>query len=133
MTRTDTVRFAARQLDKLSGGERQRVVLARALVQQAGVILLDEPSSSLDLRFRLSIMETLREEIDHRQVVVVVALHDISLASRYCDRLALLSEGVIDSVSVRPRKCSRLTISSASLPSTQKFKPTLTPDVRKYG
>ena len=98
MRRTDTVRFEARQLDKLSGGERQRVVLARALVQQAGVILLDEPSSSLDLRFRLSIMETLREEIDRRQVVVVVALHDISLASRYCDRLALLSEGLIDSV-----------------------------------
>ena len=86
MRRTDTVRFEARQLDKLSGGERQRVVLARALVQQAGVILLDEPSSSLDLRFRLSIMETLREEIDRRQVVVVVS------TARYISRKPILRQ-----------------------------------------
>ena len=93
MARTDTARFESRQLDRLSGGERQRVVLARALAQRARVILLDEPSSSLDLRYRLSIMETLRREIENRGVAVVVALHDISLAARYCDRLALLSDG----------------------------------------
>ena len=98
MERTDTVRFESRQLDRLSGGERQRVVLARSLVQQSSVILLDEPSSSLDLRYRLSIMETLKQEIELRQVVVVVALHDVFLASRYCDRLALMSEGAIDTV-----------------------------------
>lgn len=95
MARTDTARFENRQLDRLSGGERQRVVLARALAQRARVILLDEPSSSLDLRYRLSIMETLRREIENRGVAVVVALHDISLAARYCDRLALLSDGAI--------------------------------------
>ena len=93
MSRTDTVQFEARQLDRLSGGERQRVILARALAQQAGVILLDEPSSSLDLRHRLSIMELLRTEAEDRQVAVVVALHDVSLAGRYCDRLVLMSEG----------------------------------------
>ncbi len=98
MEQTETVRFESRQLDRLSGGERQRVVLARALVQRAGVFLLDEPSSSLDLRYRLSIMETLRKEIESRQVTVVVALHDVFLAGRYCDRLALMSDGVIDSV-----------------------------------
>ena len=98
MERTETVRFESRQLDRLSGGERQRVVLARALAQRADVFLLDEPSSSLDLRFRLSIMETLRKEIELRQVTVVVALHDVFLAGRYCDRLALMSDGVIDSV-----------------------------------
>ena len=95
MARTDTARFESRQLDRLSGGERQRVVLARALAQRARVILLDEPSSSLDLRYRLSIMETLRREIAERGVAVAVALHDIALAARYCDRLALLSEGAI--------------------------------------
>ena len=95
MYRTDTVQFESRQLDRLSGGERQRVILARALAQQAGVILLDEPSASLDLRHRLSMMETLREEVVNRNVAVVVALHDVSLAGRYCDRLTLLSEGVI--------------------------------------
>ena len=98
MERTDTVRFENRQLDRLSGGERQRVVLARSLVQKASVILLDEPSSSLDLRYRLSIMETLKQEIELRQVAVVVALHDVFLAGRYCDRLALMSEGLIDTM-----------------------------------
>ena len=93
MARTDTAQFEDRQLDRLSGGERQRVILARALAQQANVILLDEPSASLDLRHRLSIMETLREEVASRQVAVVVALHDVSLASRYCDRLTLLYDG----------------------------------------
>ena len=95
MTRTDTVQFESRQLDRLSGGERQRVILARALAQQAGIILLDEPSASLDLRHRLSMMETLRAEAVNRNVAVVVALHDVSLAGRYCDRLTLMSEGVI--------------------------------------
>ena len=95
MTRTDTAQFESRQLDRLSGGERQRVILARALAQQAGIILLDEPSASLDLRHRLSMMETLRAEAVNRNVAVVVALHDVSLAGRYCDRLTLLSDGVI--------------------------------------
>ena len=71
------------------------MILARALAQQAGVILLDEPSASLDLRHRLSMMETLRAEAANRNVAVVVALHDVSLAGRYCDRLTLLSDGVI--------------------------------------
>ena len=93
MTSTDTVQFESRQLDRLSGGERQRVILARALAQQAGVILLDEPSASLDLRHRLSIMEMLRAESESKQASVVVALHDVSLAGRYCDRLVLLSDG----------------------------------------
>ncbi len=95
MTRTDTVQFERRQLDRLSGGERQRVILARSLAQQAGIVLLDEPSASLDLRHRLSTMETLRAEAVSRNVAVVVALHDVSLAGRYCDRLTLMSEGVI--------------------------------------
>ena len=98
MERTDTVRFENRQLDRLSGGERQRVVLARSLAQRASVILLDEPSSSLDLRYRMSIMETLKREVELRQVAVVVALHDVFLAGRYCDRLALMSEGIIDTI-----------------------------------
>ena len=95
MARTDTLKFQGRQLDRLSGGERQRVVLARTLAQQAGIILLDEPSASLDLRHRLSMMETLKEEASGRSVAVVVAMHDVSLAGRYCDRLALMSEGMI--------------------------------------
>ena len=95
MARTETLGFANRQLDRLSGGERQRVVLARTLAQQAGTILLDEPAASLDLRHRLSMMEALKQEAAGRSVAVVVAMHDVSLAGRYCDRLALMSEGMI--------------------------------------
>ena len=95
MLRTDTAQFENRQLDRLSGGERQRVILARTLAQRGEVILLDEPSASLDLRHRLSIMETLRAEAAEKSVAVVIALHDVSLAGRYCDRLNLLSDGQI--------------------------------------
>lgn len=95
MSRTETAEFESRQLDRVSGGERQRVILARALAQQADTLLLDEPSASLDLRHRLSIMETVRSEATDRGVAVVVALHDVSLAGTYCDRLAMLSRGRI--------------------------------------
>ena len=94
MARTETARFASRQLDRLSGGERQRVILARALAQQARIILLDEPSASLDLRHRLSMMETLRSEVANRDVAVVVALHDVSLAGSYCDKVTMLANGM---------------------------------------
>ena len=95
MARTETVEFENRQLDRVSGGERQRVILARALAQQAATLLLDEPSASLDLRHRLSMMQTVRSEASDRGVAVVVALHDVSLAGSYCDRLALMSDGRI--------------------------------------
>ena len=95
MERTDTGEFEARQLDTLSGGERQRVLLARTLTQMAAVLLLDEPAANLDLKHRLSIMDVLRGEIDEREIAVVMALHDLSLAGRYCDRLALMSNGAI--------------------------------------
>ena len=95
MARTETGQFENRQLDRISGGERQRVILARALAQQARIILLDEPSASLDLKHRLSMMETLQSEVVERNVAVVAALHDVSLAGRYCDRLILLSDGAI--------------------------------------
>ena len=95
MERTDTGEFETRQLDTLSGGERQRVLLARTLAQQAAVLLLDEPAANLDLKHRLSIMDVLRAEIDKREIAVVMALHDLSLAGRYCDRLALMSNGAI--------------------------------------
>ena len=93
MVRTETERFEGRQLDRISGGERQRVLLARALAQQARVLLLDEPVAGLDLRHQLAAMETLRAEVAGAGIAAVVALHDVWLASRYCDRLALLSSG----------------------------------------
>ena len=92
MARTESRRFEARVLDRLSGGERQRVLLARALAQQAGVLVLDEPLASLDLRHRLAVMADLRTEAAGG-AAVVVALHDVELAGRYCDSLVLLAAG----------------------------------------
>ncbi|NQW19105.1 MAG: ABC transporter ATP-binding protein [Chloroflexi bacterium] len=93
MERTSTVEFANRKLDTLSGGERQRVVLARVLVQQADVLLMDEPTASLDLRHQILTMDLVREEVRDRNAAVVVILHDLSLAARFCDRLVVLDGG----------------------------------------
>ncbi len=93
MERTSVVEFADRKLDTLSGGERQRVVMARVLVQAAELLLMDEPTASLDLRHQILTMDLVREEASERNVGAVVILHDLSLAARFCDRLVLLLEG----------------------------------------
>lgn len=93
MERTSTAEFANRKLSELSGGERQRVVLARVLVQQADVLLMDEPTASLDLRHQMLTMDLVREEADRRGAGVIVVMHDLSLAARFCDRLVLLDRG----------------------------------------
>jgi len=85
--------FAERPLDSLSGGELQRVVLARAIAQQASVLLLDEPTSALDLGRQqqvLELVDSLRREGD---LTVVAAMHDLTLAAQYADRLLLLDHG----------------------------------------
>jgi iron complex transport system ATP-binding protein len=93
MRRTGTEEFAGRRMDTLSGGERQRVALARTLTQEADALLLDEPTASLDLKRQLLTMETVTVEARKRGAAVVVVMHDLSLAGRYCDQLHLLSEG----------------------------------------
>jgi iron complex transport system ATP-binding protein len=85
--------FAARPLDSLSGGERQRVVLARALAQQAPVLLLDEPTTGLDVGHQqqvLELVDTLRQHLD---LTVVSAMHDLTLAGQFADQLVLLDGG----------------------------------------
>ena len=92
MRMTDTERFAARTLDTLSGGERQRVFVSRALAQQPRVLLLDEPTSNLDVFHQLKVFDLVRRLVDDG-LTAIAAIHDLNMAARYCDRLALLSEG----------------------------------------
>ena len=95
MRRCDVVPLADRSFRALSGGERQRVLLARALAQEARLLLLDEPTAYLDLKHRLAVyalLACLREE--HGLTIVVVS-HDINLAARHCDRLVLIREGTV--------------------------------------
>ena len=92
LARTSLESLADRPVTDLSGGERQRVLLARALAQATPVLLLDEPTASLDINHAIRTLETVRSVVDDG-TAAVAAIHDLDLAARYCDRLVLLAEG----------------------------------------
>jgi iron complex transport system ATP-binding protein len=87
--------LALRQVGELSGGERQRVMIARAVVQETGVILLDEPTSNLDVCHQMAVMEVLSGLAEERGIAVVLALHDLNLAATYCHRLLVMKAGSV--------------------------------------
>jgi iron complex transport system ATP-binding protein len=89
----DLVGFAHRRLDTLSGGERQRATLARALAQDAPLLLLDEPTAALDLGRQQQVLELVHELRARRGLTVVSTMHDLTLAGQYADRLLLLDGG----------------------------------------
>lgn len=91
--RLDLQALALRSYDQLSGGERQRVLLARALAQQAQFLLLDEPTSDLDLRHQVQAMSIARELAQQQGAGILIAIHDLGLASRFSDRLVMLQQG----------------------------------------
>lgn len=82
-----------RSLDELSGGELQKVMLARALVQQPKLLLLDEPTSNLDPRNQYEMMALVRQIAREQGIAVLIVLHDLNLALRYCDRFYFLKDG----------------------------------------
>ena len=92
MERTDVLHLARRTMSSLSSGEQQRVGLARVIAQETPVILLDEPTSSLDIGHQETVMRALRSLADDGTAIVVV-LHDINLAAAHSDRIMLLSAG----------------------------------------
>jgi iron complex transport system ATP-binding protein len=95
MERTDSWCFAGRPITQLSGGERQRVTLARALAQEPRLLLLDEPTSHLDLGYQIETLERLAALNREAGTTLVAVLHDLNLASAFCPRLVLLAEGRI--------------------------------------
>jgi iron complex transport system ATP-binding protein len=95
LERLSLEQMAARHLSTMSGGELQRLVLARALAQEAPVLLLDEPTSALDLGRRVEALELVDELRIERGLTVISAMHDLTLAAQFADELALLADGVI--------------------------------------
>ena len=85
--------FQVRSLDELSGGELQKVMLARALVQQPKLLLLDEPTSNLDPRNQYGMMALVRQIAREQGIAVFIVIHDLNLALRYCDRFYFLKDG----------------------------------------
>ena len=88
-------KFKNRVVFSLSGGEFQRVLLARALVQNTNIMLLDEPTSALDMNYALEIMKLTSYFVKNKNLTAVMVLHDLNLASMYCDSIILLKEGKI--------------------------------------
>ena len=95
LTATGAAHLAARSYATLSGGEKQRVVIASALAQQPDVLLLDEPTASLDLAYQLEVSSLLIRLNRNRGVTTVLATHDLNLAASLCDRLVLMRAGKI--------------------------------------
>ena len=95
MKMTATDHLADRPLGNLSGGEQQRAVVATALAQEGPVLLLDEPTSSLDLAHQSGVMGLVRRVQRERGGAVLLAMHDLTLAAQYCDRIVMLAAGAI--------------------------------------
>jgi iron complex transport system ATP-binding protein len=90
--------LAMRHYNELSGGEQQKVIIARALSQQPQILLLDEPTSSLDIKHQLEILCILKSLAKTKHCSVIVAMHDLNLAGRFSDRMLMLKQGCIFTV-----------------------------------
>ena len=87
--------FAMRDFNEISGGQQQKVLIARALAQEADILLLDEPTSNLDIRHQLEVMEIMTNIVHKKGISAVMAIHDLNLASRYTSRILMMNGGRI--------------------------------------
>lgn len=94
---TNIAELQGRFITEISGGELQRVLLAQALIQQPNVLLLDEPTTHLDIGHQVEVMDLVKKLNREQNLTIIMVLHDLNLASEYCDRLILLKQGKIHS------------------------------------
>ncbi len=113
MAFTGVDKLADRKIDQLSGGERQRVFIARAICQEPKIMLLDEPTASLDLAHQVRVMDLMKKLKNEMGITVIMVSHDINLASMYGDRLLLLKEGRIIRMGVPEDVITRKTLEEA--------------------
>jgi len=95
MEATETTRLAGRRINQLSGGERQRVLIARSLAQEAGILLLDEPTANLDINYQAGILDFLKKLCRDKGLTIISALHDVNLASQFGDRIIVLKDAAM--------------------------------------
>lgn len=95
LSMTDTLHLKDRQINELSAGERQRIMIARALTQQPILLLLDEPTSHLDIGHQIQILDLLRKLNINSELTIAMVIHDLNLAGLYCNRIILLNEGKV--------------------------------------
>ncbi|MBU1125043.1 MAG: ABC transporter ATP-binding protein [Candidatus Omnitrophica bacterium] len=92
---TDTLLFKDKDMNTLSAGERQRVIIAKALAQEPKLLFLDEPTSHLDIGHQIQILNLLQKLNREKNLTIVIVLHDLNLASEYCNRIILMDQGRI--------------------------------------
>ena len=95
MKELDVAHLASHHFNELSSGQSQRVLIARAIAQDVDVLLLDEPTSNLDVKYQIEVMRLIRSLVDEKGVSACAIIHDLDLAMRYCDKVVLLHDGVI--------------------------------------
>lgn len=103
LTRLHLEHLAQRPVDRLSGGELQKVIIARALAQKPEILLLDEPTSNLDLKNQLQVMHIIAKAVKDYRISAIVSLHDINLAMRFVDSFLMLKQGKIHFLSSKEK------------------------------
>ena len=87
--------LAMRDINELSGGQQQKVLIARALAQEPAMLLLDEPTSNLDIKHQLEVVEIIREKVMEKSISAIMAVHDLNLAAKYTDRIVMMKDGKV--------------------------------------